>query len=378
MSSKARVFFIAFCLIVCFFAATATAFGISSSSRVEITEDGQVVDSLSYNNVLTQAVYTPKENVANYNTDTTYCCAALVKRFYSSVHKVTVYGLLSPSSVPVVTSGSFYEVSSPKAGDIVRFSNYTHWALVKKIDAAGNITLLEQNVWSGDYALVGRVIDKSEISSGAYTYFRYSTKDIDNSGSDNNVHTHAYKKKFAEGHPHQYYKACSCGDYYHLDEYATSIKCKSCYNQRYGSLAASASASPNTATVKVNGKAVKFDAYNIGGNNFFKLRDLAYTINGTAKKFSVDWDNNLKAIAMTGGSSYKANGSEMAAQGTKNVTADITNASLYFNKAQIYPLTYNIQNNNYVKLQDLAMALDINVGYDSANKIITIDTSKGY
>jgi hypothetical protein len=41
------------------------------------------------------------------------------------------------------------------------------------------------------------------------------------------------------------------------------------------------SASPTSSTVLVNGKNVAFDAYNINGNNYFKLRDLAYTLNGT-------------------------------------------------------------------------------------------------
>lgn len=378
MSSKARVFLIIFCLVLCFSVGVTSVFAISTTSKVQITEDAQVVDSLLYNNILTQAIYTPKENVTNYNTDTTYCCAALVKRFYSSVFKVTVSGLLSPTSVPIVSSGSFNEVTSPKSGDIVRFTNYTHWALVKKVDASGNVTLLEQNVWSGDYALVGRVISAAEVNSGAYTYFRYSSSssNSNNSGSSNNSHVHAYKKKYAEGHPHQYYMGCNCGSYYHLDEYAVSISCKSCYNERYGNLDNTASASPNTAKVKVNGKVVNFDAYNINGNNFFKLRDLAYAINGTSKQFAVNWDDSLKSVAMTTGSAYKANGTELSAQGTKTLNADITNSQLFLDKTQIYPLTYIISNNNYVKLQDLALALDIKVGYDSANRVITIDTEE--
>jgi alpha-tubulin suppressor-like RCC1 family protein len=42
---------------------------------------------------------------------------------------------------------------------------------------------------------------------------------------------------------------------------------------------------PTTASVFVNGQAVNLRAYNIGGNNFFMLRDLS-----TALGFGVDWD----------------------------------------------------------------------------------------
>ena len=373
MRKKTRLGFVAIILLFCLLAAVPCAYGITTTSRVEITTDGQVVDSILYNNILTQAIYTPKENVTNYNTDTTYCCAALVKRFYSNVFNVTVYGLLSTSSTPIVTKGSFYEVQSPKAGDIVRFNNYTHWAIIKKIDSSGNITLLEQNVWSGTQALVGRVIGADEVHNGAYTYFRYSTQGSISSGD---THVHSYKKKYAEGHPHQYYMACQCGDYYHLNEYAETIDCKTCYNEKYGSLATISTGTPNSATVKINGKAIEFDAYNINGNNFFKLRDLAYCLNSTNKKFDINWDNNLKAINMAVGSAYKANGSEMGVKGTVAQKVELTNSSLYLNKIRIYPLTYMINNNNYVKLRDLAMALNINVGYD--NNTITINTTKGY
>ncbi|MCL2218226.1 MAG: copper amine oxidase N-terminal domain-containing protein [Defluviitaleaceae bacterium] len=42
---------------------------------------------------------------------------------------------------------------------------------------------------------------------------------------------------------------------------------------------------PSTATVLINGQPADLRAYNIGGNNFFMLRDL-----GTALGFEVDWD----------------------------------------------------------------------------------------
>ncbi|MEG0798795.1 MAG: WG repeat-containing protein, partial [Acidaminococcaceae bacterium] len=42
--------------------------------------------------------------------------------------------------------------------------------------------------------------------------------------------------------------------------------------------------------VTVNGKDVAFDAYNINGNNYFKLRDLAFALSGSEKQFDVGWD----------------------------------------------------------------------------------------
>jgi hypothetical protein len=50
-------------------------------------------------------------------------------------------------------------------------------------------------------------------------------------------------------------------------------------------------AAPTTAAVFVDGQAAALRAYNIGGNNFFMLRDL-----GDALGFAVDWDGAANTI----------------------------------------------------------------------------------
>jgi len=74
-------------------------------------------------------------------------------------------------------------------------------------------------------------------------------------------------------------------------------------------------ATPTASTVLVNGKNVAFDAYNIGGNNYFKLRDLAYTLSGTEKQFEVEWDAANNAINLVTGKPYTVIGGEMASKG---------------------------------------------------------------
>ncbi len=55
----------------------------------------------------------------------------------------------------------------------------------------------------------------------------------------------------------------------------------------------SASAVVSAQKVTVNGSAVELTAYNIGGNNFFKLRDLGETLN-----FSVDWNGATSTMVV--------------------------------------------------------------------------------
>jgi hypothetical protein len=64
-------------------------------------------------------------------------------------------------------------------------------------------------------------------------------------------------------------------------------------------------------SVYVDGAQVAFEIYNINGKNYFKLRDLAYTLNGTKSQFSVDFDNTANMIALITGRTYRSIGNEM-------------------------------------------------------------------
>jgi len=141
---------------------------------------------------------------------------------------------------------------------------------------------------------------------------------------------------------------------------------------------APASASPASATVQVNGKAVAFDAYNINDNNYFKLRDLAYTLSGTEKQFEVGWDGANNAISLISGKPYTVSDGEMTGKNTGNKTAAPTTSKIFLDKKEVYITAYNIDGNNYFKLRDIGAAFDFGVDWDDARNTIIIDTSKGY
>ena len=48
-------------------------------------------------------------------------------------------------------------------------------------------------------------------------------------------------------------------------------------------------ATPTTHNVVINGETVNLRGYNIGGNNFFRLRDLAYALKDTQAQFAVSF-----------------------------------------------------------------------------------------
>ena len=135
---------------------------------------------------------------------------------------------------------------------------------------------------------------------------------------------------------------------------------------------------PTSATVLVNGQSVAFDAYNINGNNYFKLRDLAYTLSGTVKQFDVGWNGAENAISLTSGRPYSAVGGEMSGKGSDSQRATPTNSTIYIDGKEDKFTAYSIGGNNYFMLRDIGIAFDFSVSWDGMKNTVAIDTSKGY
>lgn len=145
-----------------------------------------------------------------------------------------------------------------------------------------------------------------------------------------------------------------------------------------GTFAANTAAA-TSASVLVNGKSVSFEAYNIDGSNYFKLRDLAAAITATEKQFAVGWDSSKNAITLTTGQAYTSIGGELSPSGNVGEqSAALSPAALFLNGTQANLTAYNIGGYNYFKLRDVAAAINFGVGWDSKTSTITIDTSTGY
>ena len=135
---------------------------------------------------------------------------------------------------------------------------------------------------------------------------------------------------------------------------------------------------PTASAVLVNGGKTAFDAYNIDGANYFKLRDLAYVLRGTAKQFEIAWDAPTKTIALVPGQAYTAAGGEMSGAGSGTKNAVPTAARILLDGTAVAFTAYNIDGNNYFKLRDIGQALNFGVDWDSASRTIAIDTGKAY
>ena len=139
---------------------------------------------------------------------------------------------------------------------------------------------------------------------------------------------------------------------------------------------ASLKVSPSTHKVTLDGKSVAPQGYNIENNNYFKLRDIAYMLNGTESQFNVTWDAKNNAIALTSGTAYQPVGGEM----TDSVSAQITgcapsSATIVLDGKTISLTGYMINGNNYYKLRDVGTALGFGVDYDEDEQTVVIESS---
>lgn len=142
--------------------------------------------------------------------------------------------------------------------------------------------------------------------------------------------------------------------------------------------AASTTAVPSTNKIFVDGEQANVAAYRINGNNYFKLRDLAAILSGTDVQFEVTWDRTTGSITLTAGKAYTTVGGELGAIPAANQTAEDSTAVVYRDGVQVDYTGYNINDNNFYKLRDIAADFDFNVTWDGANQRVDILTTQGY
>ncbi|WP_166245273.1 stalk domain-containing protein [Paenibacillus turpanensis] len=138
-------------------------------------------------------------------------------------------------------------------------------------------------------------------------------------------------------------------------------------------------AQSTASKVIVNGKEVAFEAYNIDGSNYFKLRDLAQAVNATDKQFEVGWDGANNAINLATKHAYTPDGNELKVSGQAGAKEALpTPSKIYVDGQEVQFTAYNINGNNYFKLRDLAQAIDFAVTWDGAANQVGINTAEGY
>lgn len=129
--------------------------------------------------------------------------------------------------------------------------------------------------------------------------------------------------------------------------------------------------------VLVDGEEYKFEAYNIEGNNYFKLRDIAMLLNknNAPQQFAnVTWDDVNKVVNVISYEKYVPVGGEFAEGDGVSKLAQYGASELYIDGYPRGVRAYLINGNNYFKLRDLAEIFMFDVDWDGASNSVIIDT----
>ena len=142
--------------------------------------------------------------------------------------------------------------------------------------------------------------------------------------------------------------------------------------------AVSTTATPSTHKVYVDGEKANVAAYEINGNNFFKLRDIAAILNGTDAQFEVTWNGAENRIDLTDDKAYTTVGGELETIPAGTQTANLSTAWVYQDGRPASLTGFEINGNNNYKLRDVADAFDFNVTWDGENQRVDIITTESY
>ena len=125
-------------------------------------------------------------------------------------------------------------------------------------------------------------------------------------------------------------------------------------------------------TIYVDSIRVYPTAYNIEDNNYFKLSDLSLLVG-----FNLSWDGNTKTVCIDTTRVPPSYSTSPFSSPTPS-TAKLSSQNFTLNGSNFKINSYLIAGCNYVKLRDIAQAVDFGVSYDATTKAINISSHASY
>lgn len=134
-------------------------------------------------------------------------------------------------------------------------------------------------------------------------------------------------------------------------------------------------AKPTTQTFVVNNQVVDCLAYNIGGYNYFKLRDVLRGLDNTGDKHNVRYHAADRLVEVVPGEAYV----DEAGKGGKDAGGEVPDSQVVMGEAKIKingvtanVKSCNIAGYNYLQIRSLGKVLSKQVGYDDQRRIVHV------
>lgn len=128
----------------------------------------------------------------------------------------------------------------------------------------------------------------------------------------------------------------------------------------------------------VDGKKIDPSVYTIDENNYTKLRDVAQMLKDTGKGFEVTWNEGKGTMDLLSGTPYTSVGGELEKDDSNDLRLRKNGLKVFKDGNKVDFEAYNINNNNYFKLRDIAESFNIGVTWNPETQGVEIDTTTNY
>lgn len=127
---------------------------------------------------------------------------------------------------------------------------------------------------------------------------------------------------------------------------------------------------------RINGGSSNVVTYYIDGENYFRIRDLAFALKGTNKKFNIGYNSVKNEVVLYRGQDYNSSG-DIVVFDNDALAHDFTGVLNLDGESRLINM-YNIKGYNYCKIADIAKMLDFNLKYENVSRAIVINTNEKF
>ncbi|MBR1660557.1 MAG: 5'-nucleotidase C-terminal domain-containing protein, partial [Oscillospiraceae bacterium] len=127
----------------------------------------------------------------------------------------------------------------------------------------------------------------------------------------------------------------------------------------------------STTGLSVNGTEAEAEHYTVGGEDYYKLRDIAALLTGTNAQFDVSYDAASDTVLVTTGTAYAAVGGELVKGADRSAALIPSPHSISVDGSAVSIGAYIVDGTNFFRLADLADIIGFTVETD-ANGAVAI------
>jgi len=127
------------------------------------------------------------------------------------------------------------------------------------------------------------------------------------------------------------------------------------------------------ADIEVGGKKYTIQSFSYEGSSYYRIRDIAYALNGTAKRFSLTYIGISSVIVMQSGAPYAPTGRELRIENAGGATAVPSNIVFIYSGKQAGFKAWAIGGNTFVRLRDAADLVGFGTRYDPVRRCTVIE-----